>query len=277
MRVVSFALLLFFFGCSNATTGTDGGGDTMTAEERAGFDVGAPSTPAAVQLTALTDKLFKFDPTIDTAQTALQNAQNVVTEIQKNLGAAGDGGTACGSVSLMGTTVTASFGAPPGCTLGNLTVSGTIAISVNKIASSITLAVTFTSVTVNGELLSGMATFATSNGTTFTLNANVTWQKTTYIATGFTVTGAVGSITLDGALSVMGDAATSLTFAGVLWKQGDCYPSAGTLTIKKATLTETITFSAASATTGQVTVTIGKKTVPGQLPAYGKCGAKDGG
>jgi hypothetical protein len=274
MRHFSFALLLGVVigcsnGCSNGTSSDTDGGDPLTADERAGFDAGAPSTPAAIQLAAVTDKMFKFDPTIDPTKTAAENAQNVVNEAQQNLGTDGDGGTKCGSVTLNGTTVTANFGS--GCMFGNIAVAGTITVGVTKNGSSISLAVAFMGVTVNGEPLSGTATFTTSNGTTFTLTANITWQKTTYTAQSFTVTGAPGQITLDGALG-LGDAVSSYTFAGVVWKQGDCYPSAGTLTIKKGLLTETVTFTAATATTGVVSVTIGKKMVMGKLPAYGSCG-----
>jgi len=268
-----------FLACANQDAGNpDSGGSTFDSNEQTAFDSNAPSIPALLELAEVADSFFQFDPTLDPTQTDSQNASLIADHVTQNLGASGDGGALCGSVSVSGTTVTADFGSLPGCTLANgAVISGTIAVTVTKTGSSLAVAFQFTNATVNGTALGGSATFTTSDGSSFTLNANVTWGTSSFGANAFTVSGASGSITLNGTITNGGDAQSSLTFASVVWKLGDCYPDAGTLTIDKGIVTETMTFDAQSATSGQVVVTIGKKSVNTLLPTYGKCGKGDAG
>jgi hypothetical protein len=261
--------------CSNSSASSDAGSDAgamLTADEQATFNVAAPSVPAVVQLIGVADSFFKFDPTLDTTMSDVQNAQLIENHLASNLGAATDGGTKCATLSLTGATLTADFGAPPGCVLSTgLTLSGSIGLTVTK-TLKLGVAFTFTNVTVNGTALSGTMSFTTSDAMSFTVVANVTWAGDTLSTTGFTVTGSSSTVTLAGAITNAADSTTTTTFNSVVWMDGMCYPSSGTLSIVKGALTETVTFTSASATTGQVTVTVGSLTLPATLPPYGSCG-----
>src|SRR5260370_41450870 len=92
-----------------------------------------------------------------------------------------------------------------------------------------------------------------------------------------TVTGVTQSFTMNGPITVtQTDAATSLNLSNVLYKTGDCYPSGGSMTVTKTKISEKITFSASTATTGKGVVTIGTRSVPASLPSYGKSPASGG-
>jgi hypothetical protein len=262
---------LMLGACSNSSAGSDAG-NTLTPDEQATFNVGAPSVPAITQVVALADSFFKFDPTLDATQSDVQNAQLIENHIAANLGTTSDGGTKCATLTMSGATLTADFGPAPGCMLTTgLTVSGTVTLAVTK-PSKLSVAFTFTNVTVNGTALSGTLSFTTSDAMSFTVVANVTWAAVTLSTTGFTVSGNSSAVTLSGPITNAADTTTTTTFASVVWMDGACYPSAGTLSIAKGALTETVTFSQATATTGQVTVTIGTVTLPAMLPMYGSCG-----
>lgn len=277
-------------GASGGSGGSSGGGsggsgDRLNSEELDATDRGGDASNGIQQLTTLADSLFDFDPTIDTAKTAAENAQAVEQRLVQNLGSP-DGGVVldggmpgCGTVTLSANTVTAAFGAPPGCTLKNgVRVSGTVSVSVMKVLNTISLSLTMTNMTVNGKALSGTATFATTTGTSFTVNADVTSGSTRYQVNMFSVSGTAGSATFDGMASVTsGNVTTAMTFNTVVWNKGDCYPSSGTLQARKGSVTATITFSSVTATTGQISVSTGRVTTTGYLPAYGSCGVRDGG
>lgn len=274
---------LVLVGCGGGGE-PDAGSDALTGEERDVVDRGNRSSNASQQLSVVADSLFDFDPTLDASKTAAENALAIEARVRANLGSTdggvpGDGGlTGCGSVSLSGTTVTVAYGPPPGCTLRTGgTISGTIAAGVAKSGSTITVSLTLTNVVANGVALSGTASFATGNGSTFTVNANVTSGSTTYTMTNLSVAGGTGTTTINGSVTVSGDTTVSMSFNAVSWKVGDCYPSGGTLTTKKGLVTTVVTFTAATATTGTVTVQVGRKTSTQQLPAYGSCGSTDGG
>ncbi len=50
-------------------------GDTLSPDERSGFDGNTPSVNAYIALVSITDRMVKFDPTIDTTKrSAGQNA-----------------------------------------------------------------------------------------------------------------------------------------------------------------------------------------------------------
>jgi hypothetical protein len=274
-RVLVTALTTLLLGCSSSSGGVDGGGlegggDSFTAEERGAYDRGSDSHLTAQHLLGLADSLFSFDPTLDPSKTAEQNAAAIQAQATSQL-------AGCGKVTLNGTTVVVDFGAPPGCTLASGTkASGSISLAVTAAGASLTVTATFTTLVVNGKDLSGTATFATTNGTAFTVTLSLTSAGTTH-ASNLTVAGAGGSMTVDGTVSAKtGDVTLTLTFTKVVWVAGQCYPSSGTLRVSSGVLTETITFGAATPTTGQVQVTILKKTVTAQLPAYGSCPPKKG-
>jgi hypothetical protein len=268
---------------SGGGTSTGGGDNALSTDETAVTDRGADSQSSLQAVAIAADSLFSFDPTIDPTQNAATNADRIFHNIRDNLGST-DGGfpddagtTGCGTVSLNATTVSVDFGT--GCTLrGGATLSGSASVGVSVTAGTASLTVTFTQLTVNGKLIDGTATFSTTNGSTFTVSANITAGTTTYTATAFTVTGAPGSITLDGTVGVSaGDAATTMVYSGVQWNRGDCYPSAGTVKSTRGLITTTLTFTSASATAGKVSVKVGVRTATICLPSYGTCGLKDGG
>src|SRR5260221_9475463 len=92
-------LLLVLVACANRDAVNDAGA-TLTSDERGAYDLGAPSVPALVALVAVADSFFQFDPTLDTAQSDIQNAQLIETHIASNLGTDADGGTKCATLSL---------------------------------------------------------------------------------------------------------------------------------------------------------------------------------
>jgi hypothetical protein len=259
------------FACGVRGAGNDGG-TGLSGDEQNAYNSGAPGANAIVALAAAADAMFQFDPTLDPSQSDTQNATLVSAHVLQELGATNDAGAKCGSVTLSGTTVTASFGALPGCTLPNGTkISGTIAVGITKSGSTITVAMTMTTAVVNGQALDGTVQLATTNGSTFTLSGNFTSATTTYASTGVTFGGAPGVITIDGSLSVTSDATTTYTFSALTWKVGECYPDGGSLSIKTGLVTMTVAFDATTPTTGNVTVTVGKKSVTEKLPTYGSC------
>jgi hypothetical protein len=180
-------------------------------------------------------------------------------------------------VSISGATVTANFGPPPGCTLKTgTTLSGTIAVTLSKTGTSLAAAFQFTSAVVNGTAVSGTATLTTGDDFTFTVAANMTWGTASFSTSGLTIQGSSGAVTFNGAITNTADATTTLTLSSVVWNDGACYPSSGSLAIAKGALTETVTFAPTTATTGAVTVTVDNKTVNASLPSYGPCGGDAG-
>jgi hypothetical protein len=112
---------------------------------------------------------------------------------------------------------------------------------------------------------------ATTTGSSFTLSGNFTSGTTTYSSTGLTISGAASVITIDGNFSLTTDTTTTYTFSALTWKTSECYPDGGSLAIKSGIITMTIAFDATTPTTGNVTVTVGKKSVTEKLPVYGTC------
>lgn len=138
------------------------------------------------------------------------------------------------------------------------------------------VALTFDHVTVQGRALDGTATFATSDGSTFTITAELTsgTHAISIPASGLTVVGTVSALTLSGSCTVS-DGTTSVTasFASVHYTLGQCYPDGGSATFARGAVSETMTFTASSASTGQVSVSRGRRSFTLALPAYGSCPA----
>jgi hypothetical protein len=270
-------------GGTSSSGGGSGGGDMLSTDEQSVTDRGADSQNSLQALAIAADSLFSFDPTVDPTLDSATNADRIFHNVRDNLGST-DGGfpddagtTGCGMVSLNGTTVTVNFGT--GCTLrSGANISGSASVGVSVAAGTASLTLTFTQLTVNGKLIDGTATWTTTNGSTFTINANVAAGTTTYTAAGLTLTGAPGSITIDGMVGIsMGDTSTTMIYTGVQWNRGDCYPTAGSVKSTRGLITTTITFTTASATSGKVSVKVGARTATVCLPSYGTCGLKDGG
>jgi hypothetical protein len=252
-------VLVALAGCGSAVT------DALTADELDSVREAGASTSSAHQTVVIADSLFDFDPTIDPAATAEANASAVRARIQSQL-------NGCGSVMLAGATVTVSFGAAPGCTLVNgVQASGSLSAAVSKVGATTTIALSFSSLVVNGRSLNGTASFATTTGSSFAVTAMLA-SGADSLAANVTVTGASGSFTMSGTASgSRGGSNTAATFTAVTYRSGDCYPNGGAMTIMRGPVSLVVTFSAATATTGAVTVTQGRRSAAATLPAYGSC------
>lgn len=152
---------------------------------------------------------------------ALQNAAAISRRVLEHLGGR-DGGAGCGSVSLVGDTVTVNFGAPPGCrTILGTEVSGSVSARVSKSGSTLTVDLVFTQVVVNSHDIDGSASFATSTGNVFSVDASLRSDNKMLTTTALTVTGEPGAITVGGMASVTRNATTTaFTFRAVHWKKG---------------------------------------------------------
>lgn len=261
----SFSVLVLAACGGNLGAPDAGGGDTLDPDERALVDRGGADHMSAQDLLSFGDGLLGFDPVIDPSKSATENATLIEAQIKTQA-------NACGTVTVNGATVNADFGAVPGCTFqSGVAVSGSASLGVASASGTVTVSATFTNLVVNGKDLIGSATFTTTNGSSFTVKANLTSGGKTLTAD-LTVVGSATGMTIGGTLSTKkGDTASNLTFSAVLWRKADCYPSAGSVAVKSGLLSETITFTATTPTTGIAQVVIGRKTTTMTLPAYGAC------
>jgi hypothetical protein len=165
-----------------------------------------------------------------------------------------------------------NFGPPPGCTLSDGTVaSGTVDLAVSESGGTTTVALTLTSVVVDGEALAGTASFATTNGTMFTVTADITSGASTDSAK-LTITGTTDSFTITGNATVTeGSTTTVLDFSDLTITIGECYASGGSVEVTKSGISESLTFNAQTPETGKVSLTVGKHTSTMTLPPYGSC------
>jgi hypothetical protein len=239
--------------------------DQLSGEDKDAFDRGTTAHVSVQQAIDLSDSLFDFDPTLDAARSPTENASLIQAHATAQLGG-------CGTVSLNNAAVVVAFGQAPGCTLPNgQQVSGTVSLGVSKQAPTLSVMVTFNSLTVDGADLTGTAAFSTTNNTTFTVVVNLSSGSNT-INANITVVGAPGTITLDGTSTATRTAGTTnLTFTSVVWSKGDCYPNSGTVGVKRGRTEQTYAFTASTPTTGNVKLTAASRTVEVPLPAYGNC------
>lgn len=261
----TFAALLLSFTAACASSSTPADATSLSGDEETTFGTSGGTLSSNQETVSLADSLFDFDPTIDPAATPDANAAAVGANTKTNLGT-------CGSVTVAGATVAVDFGAPPGCTLANgAVVSGKVSVAVSKSGTTTSLALTLTDVVVNGTTVAGQATFATSNGSTFTVTSSLA-GATKSETSNLTVVGAASSFTISGTAQVTDSGTTSsVVFKDVVHAKGECYAHSGSMTVTKGLLTETVTFTSNTPQTGQVTVQIGKKTSISTLPAYGSC------
>jgi hypothetical protein len=251
-RRFACGILGTLLGCSAALTGD------QTSAAQGGSD-GVSANSAAM---SAADALFDFDPTIDPTHDAPTNAMAIQNHVQSELGS-------CGTVMLSGASVTVSFGS--GCTLTNGDViSGSETVAVSASNGTITLALTFTNLVVNGKSISGTASFSTSDGTTFDVTTSLDENGNTHTGM-FTVTGSDGTFTISGTANIAGSSTLALTFTNVVHTRGECWATSGSVDITEGVIQETMTFDANTPTTGDVTVTVGKHSSTTELPAYGSC------
>jgi hypothetical protein len=265
------ALATFSLACSSSSTPArdvtaDAGADAaLSTVEATVFNNGGSSVTLNQQVSVLADELFDFDPTINPAGTADQNAAAIGANVMASLGT-------CGSVKVTGADVTVGFGAPPGCTLPDGTViSGTVDVAVTDAGGTATIALTLDDVVVNGASMAGTASFSTTNGTMFTVTTNLMSGTKTDVAS-LTITAGKSSFSVTGtATDTEAGVTTKLVLTGLTVTYGECYATAGTVEVTEGAISESYTFNAETPETGQVTLTIGKRSSTKTLPAYGSC------
>jgi hypothetical protein len=233
------------------------------AEEVGALRGGHEATLTGQQSLGLSDELFDFDPTLDPSKSVTVNAEAVRARATTQI--------PCATVALSGNTVTVTAPAAGCTTASGITFSGSLSASLAQSGTTLTVTVTFTNVVVNSTTLGGTLTLVTTDGSTFQTTFALT-RNGTAVSGNLTAVGAPGQITTSGTLS---SGSTSALFTTVVWKKGDCYPSAGTVAVTAGRVTTTYTFTTTTPTTGTVSTGRGRTS---QLPAYGKCPAgSDGG
>lgn len=236
--------------------GACGGAEDMTADEATALGQGHEATATQQDTLAVADELFDFDPTIDPTKSAAENAQAIAARAMARI--------PCATVALDRTTLTLS--APSsGCTVANgVTLAGQLTATVSKGGSTITVILQFTEFVLNGKTTSGTMTLVTTDGSTFQVDYRLTRNGTSVSGT-LNVVGAPGQLTAAGTLSY---GSTTAVLTGIVWKRGDCYPSAGTVAVTVGRATTTYTFTATTPTTGEVSMGRGRTA---ELPSYGTC------
>lgn len=207
--------------CSSSSDGTtSGASDVLSADEQATFGTSTGSLSSHQETATLADSLFDFDPAATPDANAAAVAKNTTTNL-----------AGCGQVQVNGASLTVDFGAPPGCTLaGGAVVSGKVAVAVSKAGATTSLALTLTSVVVNGKTVAGQTTFATSNGSTFTVTSTL-MGATKRESANLVVAGGASSFTLNGTSNVTDSGVPSMvTFKDVMHVKGQCYASSGSVT-----------------------------------------------
>jgi hypothetical protein len=217
------------------------------------------TTEAALEVA---DDLLGFDPVLDRTHTADQNAMAIEAHAMGAL-------TGCGTVTRTLAMLTVDFGT--GCTTpSGHVVSGSIGIGVVARGAEAGATLTFTSFTIDGAGLSGTLGVTTTS-TALQIDVALTSGSDSIAGTA-TIGATTGSFTLDATLTTTrATTTTNLAVAGLVWNRGDCYPSGGTVTSTTGRLVQSITFTAATAMSGTVTVHEGALSASKTLPAYGDC------
>jgi hypothetical protein len=240
-----------------------GGGGELDAGEQGEVALHGGGVVAAHQALLAIDQTMEIDPTLDVTKTPEQNALAI-----RDRARAGGG---CVTAELSGATVTVTFAA--GCEVRGAAIAGQLSLTVTKIAGTITVIANFVGLEVDGVPLDGSVKLMTTG--------DGTYQVTFDLAAGEkAVTGDVGLVGEPGQVTVSGSLTTagggqsgSAELDGVVYVLGDCYPSAGTLTIASARFTGTVTFLSTTPQDGVVEIGVGRRHTTAPLPAYGSCPA----
>jgi hypothetical protein len=241
--------------------------ESGTSRDAAATADGNGTAVSAQAALALAEELAAGEEPLDPTMTADGNAVIIQGNAAVALGT-------CGTASLAGTTVTVAFAAG-GCTLpSGITATGSISLSASVAAGTVTVDVSFDAVRIGTYAIDGTASLSTSNGTSYSVMLDLTSEGRT-IAGDLTVTASLAALTISGNLTTQraGGPERMLTIAGLTWNRGDCYPSAGTITVGVGALEQTVTFTRTTASTGEVTITFGRASTTETLPAYGSCPA----
>ncbi len=292
-RMLALLAVSVLSGCSSSSNASDAGAspssdaatggptpspsDLDLAAEQAKLAGNGTSTTSTANAKAATELFVQEDPTIDAGASAADNARAVADQVSAAVKSCASATVAHTSGS---TTVGLTFAST--CTIGGVPFSGGLTANVSKTGSSITIAFTFQDLSVNGMVLNGTASETTSNGTTFTSAIDVTEgsNKITFNGTLTLDSGGTG-VTLTGSGTyVSGTITDSYTASSVHHTFGACYADSGTLSYgtqttgksgKSYTVSETITFSSSTPTTGQASATVGGTVTTVTLRAYGSC------
>jgi hypothetical protein len=297
---------------STPAAAEDDGAPSLTAEAEAA-DVAAREGDAQTALTATKGALHGFldeDPTLDLAKSAAENAQAIVARVEAEA-------PGCAQITHTAGTPTVSV-VFSSCALAStgVVVSGTVGLTVSAGSGQVGVAFTFTQLSVDGYTIDGTASVTTSDVVHYSLKADLTVSSLGHVT--FDGTAAMSgsgmgtlAVTLDGTGTYAGTAGaappsdngwscttTGTTYAvsGLHRMLSACYADGGTATVtrsygctkttKKGPLSaaaktvSVITFSAATATSGQVSVTTTNtlgdagtsSTSMATLPSHGSCG-----
>lgn len=180
----------------------------------------------------------------------------------------------CLQIELLGTTLTLDFGT--GCTLHGTTYSGEVMVQAASQNSTLGFDLTLTSFSNSQATYDGTASFDAGPGqtaTTLDLMISQAGQSKQLDYVGQSSADAQGqSYTGSGSIDE-GGVVRGFDAQGLHHSVADCYPDAGTLVLSSAGTPDiTVTFSATTPTTGEVSVQVGR--LPAQtyaLPSYGQC------
>jgi hypothetical protein len=256
------------------TADNDGGTPgSLSQEEQTAFGAGGGAVSDAVQVLALMDSMVSFGLTLDPTGTAASNASSIGNQASQSLGG-------CGTFTVGGTSVQVDFGTA-GCTLQNgQLVTGQVELDVTggspdgTTSVPVMVAISFAQVTVGSRGLSGTIMLAASGGSSVTVGFDVTVGSQSFSGSLMASGTAMGSFTVTGMLTLgSGTTTTQLNVNSVTYQSGDCYPDGGTISLTKGPISETVTFSSASAQSGQVSVQVGRLSTQATLPSYGSCPA----
>jgi hypothetical protein len=246
---------------------------SLSQEEQTAFGAGGGAVSDAVQVLALMDSMVSFGLTLDPTGSASSNASSIGNQASQSL-------VGCGTFTVGGTSVLVDFGTA-GCTLQNgQLVTGSVQLDVTggspdgTTAAPVMVAVSFAGVTVGSRGVAGTINISTGGGSSMTVGLDVTVGSQSFSGSVTASGTATGSFTVTGMLTLgSGAMTTQLNLNGVSYQSGDCYPDGGTITLTKGPINETVTFSPASAQSGQVTVQVGRLSTQATLPSYGSCPA----
>ncbi len=268
LRRRPFAQLALFsvIGASPFALGCPPEGSTPSRDVEATAD-GRTTAVSVEAALALAEELAAGEEPLDPAMSADGNAAIIEGNAAVALGT-------CGTVSLGGATVTVTF-ATGGCMLpSGITATGSIALSASVASGTVTVDVSFDALSIGAYAIDGTASLSTTNGTTYAVLLDLTSEGRT-IAGDLTVAASLVALTISGELTTQrtGGTGRMVSIEGLRWNRGDCYPSAGSITVGLGALAQTVTFGTATATSGVVTVEFGRATTTEVLPAYGDCPA----
>jgi hypothetical protein len=211
-RCAAFLCLLASVGCGDKTDETPDSGLDDEAERRPSLDAreiglstvrrDARALENTAELKAVFHSFIEDDPTLDLAASASQNADNIAARISSETSSC-----AAATVTHAGGSASVAVDFGQGCALGStgVTVSGSVSlvVTVTQSPAKVSVAFTFSSLSVGGYVLSGTATISTTDLVSYATLLDLTVAD-------------LGSMKLDGTLALSGTSTNTLaaTVAG---------------------------------------------------------------